>query len=119
MNCMKCGQEIGEDQVFCDACLEEMGKYPVKPGTVVQLPRHKPTSVAKKVYAKWRQTPTAEEQLQRLRRRFRVLMLVWVLTLALLAAFAYPVVKDLLGEETFLPGQNYTSITNADTTDTE
>jgi hypothetical protein len=35
---MKCGREIDESQVFCTECLDEMERYPVKPGTVVQLP---------------------------------------------------------------------------------
>lgn len=38
MNCLKCGREIEEGQVFCNDCLVQMAKYPVKPGTAVQLP---------------------------------------------------------------------------------
>ena len=117
MNCMKCGQEIDEGQVFCASCLEEMGKYPVKPGTVVQLPRQKPVPVAKKVYTKRRQAPTAEELLVKQKRRFRMLLLAWLLTLALLIALAFPTIRDLLMEEKLLPGQNYTTITS--TTQTE
>ena len=41
MYCMKCGKEVKENQVFCDACLVIMEKYPVKPGTHIQLP-HRP-----------------------------------------------------------------------------
>lgn len=33
MNCLKCGREIEEGQVFCNDCLVQMAKYPVKPGT--------------------------------------------------------------------------------------
>lgn len=38
LNCLKCGREIEEGQVFCNDCLVQMAKYPVKPGTAVQLP---------------------------------------------------------------------------------
>ena len=42
MNCMKCGREIGENRVFCDLCLADMEKYPIKPGIAIQLhPRGK------------------------------------------------------------------------------
>ena len=118
MNCMKCGQEIEEGQVFCADCLAEMKEYPVKPGTVVQLPRRKPASVTKKVYAKWRQPPTAEEQLARLKKRFRVLLVIWLVTLALLAVMAYPTIRGLWEEEKLLPGQNYTTITGTGTNET-
>ena len=36
--CLKCGRSAGEDQVFCEACLKDMERYPVKPGTPVVLP---------------------------------------------------------------------------------
>ena len=39
MNCMKCGVEIREDQVFCPECLKVMEAYPIAPGTHVQLPK--------------------------------------------------------------------------------
>ena len=38
MSCMKCGKEVSEGQVFCEECLTEMERYPVKPGTPVLLP---------------------------------------------------------------------------------
>ena len=38
MSCMRCGKETKEDQAFCDECLEEMERYPIKPGTPIQLP---------------------------------------------------------------------------------
>ena len=46
MNCLKCGTEISTDQVFCESCLAEMEKHPVKPDTPVILPtRSKPLPV--------------------------------------------------------------------------
>lgn len=41
MNCTKCGRETAEDAVFCKKCLAVMAQYPVKPGTVIQLPQRK------------------------------------------------------------------------------
>ena len=35
MNCLKCGRDIAEDQLFCESCLEVMDQYPVKSGSVV------------------------------------------------------------------------------------
>ncbi len=51
MRCMKCGREIAEQQAFCEDCLLEMEKYPVKSNTVVQLPpRNDVSAVKKKTY---------------------------------------------------------------------
>lgn len=38
MQCMKCGRDTEDNAVFCPECLGVMGRYPVKPGTIVQLP---------------------------------------------------------------------------------
>ena len=51
MNCMKCGVEIREDQVFCPECLKVMEAYPVAPGTHVHLPKRPPRSADKKAKA--------------------------------------------------------------------
>ena len=39
MSCLKCGQEVSAGQVFCDSCLADMEKHPVKPGTPVVIPK--------------------------------------------------------------------------------
>ena len=39
MKCLKCGAEYPSEQVFCDECLADMARYPVKPGTPVIIPR--------------------------------------------------------------------------------
>lgn len=48
MLCMKCGREIQDSQVFCEKCLSVMQAYPVKPDTVVQIPK-RPARAEKKV----------------------------------------------------------------------
>lgn len=116
MNCMKCGREIEEDQVFCAQCLEDMAQYPVKPGIAILLPHRKETPVLKKIYPKRRQPPTQEEQIHRLKKRVRLFVLLWILTLALLAATVYPTIQYFFGEDMPLPGQNYTTITSGEVT---
>ena len=73
---MKCGKEIKENQVFCDACLVIMNKYPVKPGTHIQIPQRPQSTASRPVSRKRIFTP--EEQLLRLRRSIKGLVLALV-----------------------------------------
>ena len=114
MNCMKCGRDLEPGQVFCAECLAEMEKYPVKPGTVVQLPRRREEMPNKKPTRR-RSPPTPEERIKTLRRRVRVLSGLLLITLGLIVFLAYPWVKDLVDEEQLLPGQNYSSVTTSET----
>ena len=41
MDCMKCGRQTQEKNVFCPKCLADMANYPVKPDTPVILPQRK------------------------------------------------------------------------------
>lgn len=117
MNCMKCGRDIPEEQVFCSLCLEDMDRYPVKPGIAIQLPHRKESPAPKKVHPRRRQLPTPEEQVLRLRKRLKRLILLWLITLMLLAATIYPTVKFFMGNTFLLPGQNYTAITGLNSND--
>ena len=120
MNCMKCGRETGEGRVFCEACLTEMEKYPVKPGTVVQLPRRRNDPVGKKNHPRRKAPPALEEQVRTLRRQNRILIAVFAVTLALLAVTGYFTVQHLLESEgNFLPGQNYSAVTSTEPQETE
>ena len=42
MNCMKCGREVDEGQVFCDDCLESMEQEPINMNTPVLIPAQPP-----------------------------------------------------------------------------
>ena len=106
MYCMKCGQEISEGRVFCPDCLADMEKYPVKPGATVILPQRFQTAAQKKQPAKKR-VPTPEELLEKYRKLLRVSLGLWLVTLLLAAALAYPAYLYVVEEEHFLPGQNY------------
>lgn len=114
MNCLKCGREVAEGQVFCTGCLEVMDKYPVKPGIAIQLPGKKDIPSAKKQPQKRKQPPTVEEQLHRLKKKMRRVILLWLVTLLLLAATVYPAFKFFTGDLFPLPGQNYTTITTTE-----
>lgn len=39
MKCLKCGRET--QGTFCDTCLEDMQRHPVKPGSIVLLPKER------------------------------------------------------------------------------
>lgn len=120
MLCMKCGRELETEQAFCDDCLAEMEKYPVKPGTVVQLPPQRQEPVVKK-QTNHRRHPAVplEDQVKRLKRRVAALSCALVLALAAAAGLGYLAAKEYIDYHTgFLPGQNYSSMTPAETTDT-
>lgn len=114
MNCMKCGRDIEEGQVFCSSCLEVMAKYPVKPGIAIQLPNKKDHSPVKKAASKRKQPPAPEEQIRKLKKRIRGLVLLWLVTLVLLAAAVYPTLMYFTGNQMRLPGQNYTTVTSTE-----
>jgi len=70
MNCIKCGINIPENQVFCDSCLADMENYPVKPDITVTLPPRKEAPVSKKKAR--RRTIPPEEQLRRMKIKLRL-----------------------------------------------
>jgi len=116
VNCLKCGREIEEGQVFCSSCLDVMQKYPVKQGIAILLPHRKDLPVQKKSHLRRRQPVTPEEQILRLKRRLSRVVVLWLVTLLLLAATIYPTVEFFLGKSFHRTGQNYTAIVNEDST---
>lgn len=113
MQCLKCGREIPSEQVFCPACLTEMEKYPVKPGTVVNIPRRPSQSPAKKAPGHRYPAVPMEEQVQKLKKRVTVLIFALILALAVIAGLCWLGVKQYFSQENkLLPGQNYSSVTD-------
>ena len=110
MNCMRCSIEIEEGQVFCESCLADMKRHPVKPETHIQLPS-RPAPEAVKKQAPRKRTPTPEERIYRLRK-----VVVW-LSVALAAvllflSFSLYLLIDMVSEkpEQENIGQNYSTI---------
>lgn len=108
MNCIKCGRETPSEQVFCEDCLLDMEKHPVKPGTVVLLPKRKETAAPKKT-SKRRVLPL-EDQVKVLRKRVRLLAVLLLIFICLSAALAKPAI-DHMTEDHFKKGQNYHTVT--------
>lgn len=107
MNCMKCGRETPREQVFCEDCLLEMEKYPVKPGTVVFLPRNRVNTPPKK--ASKRRVLSLEDQVKLLKKRVRILAVLVILLLGAVIAMAYPTFQHLMESQTKI-GQNYNTV---------
>ena len=108
MNCMKCGRELKEQQVFCARCLSEMARYPVKPNTVVQLPVHRPAPAVKKPHRKPEVKP--EETIRHLQTRIHWLLILLVVLLLLLAtAVNFIMFGSRRQEPGQQIGQNYTT----------
>ena len=111
MNCMKCGRETISEQVFCPDCQVEMKKYPVRPGTVVQIPNRKTASSVRKQVKK--KTVPLEEQVKILKKRCRTLFLLLVVAVAIAIAMSFPALEHLM-ENHYKPGQNYTTVTTTE-----
>ena len=87
MNCMKCGREVEDGQVFCPECLEQMEEEPIRIATAVHIPRQ-PT----KGTATHRPVLHPEEEIKRLERaneRLRVWVILLAMATLLLAMAAY------------------------------
>ena len=108
---MKCGREILEGQVFCQECRADMERYPVKPGTVVQLPKRREGAPVRRNIGR-RRTATPEEQIAKLRKSLRIVIALWVIAVVLLCAALYPAALYFMEEDHFLPGQNYSVMEN-------
>ena len=108
MNCLKCGRET--DQTFCEACREEMTRYPVKPGTIVQLPKDRSASYPRRSQD-WRDTVSPETQIKNQKRIIRRLAsAVAVLTVLLLVA-GFLMFRVLRSNTQPPVGQNFSTVT--------
>ena len=88
MNCLKCGREIDEGQVFCGDCLLDMQKYPVKPGAAVLLPPQAKEEPSQKGPPRRRGKPTPDDQIRSLRIRVRGLAALLAVCVVLLAVLS-------------------------------
>lgn len=108
MGCMKCGRDVQEEQIFCESCLADMEKYPVKSGAPVNIPIRKTEQAVRRAPTRKKLSP--EDQIKRLRKLNRILSFLLALTLTLVFFLGYISILHFMEEERFLPGQNYSSI---------
>lgn len=112
MQCLRCGRECQNEQVFCADCLESMKAYPVKPGTAVQLPDRR-LLVTEKRASPRRRTLSAEEQVLQLRKTVRTLIVTVAILSVVLGLTAGLLFHSLSNPASSLPGnlgRNYTTI---------
>jgi hypothetical protein len=110
--CLKCARPCQENQAFCDECLADMRKHPVKPGVVVLLPQQERRT---KAPARRRHVASSpEEQLAKLKKRVTALWLALILSLSAAGVLGYVSVTNYLTqkENRPLPGQNYSGETS-------
>ena len=109
MNCLKCGRETQQSQVFCQACQEIMQNYPVKPGTVIHLPS-RDTSVLEKKQTPEQWEEQSDDQLHKLRRLTRWLTATIALLSLLLCIATGMLVHTLnMNANASAIGRNYTT----------
>jgi hypothetical protein len=115
MNCMKCGAETPDTQVFCDHCLSVMEDYPIKPGTHFHLPKRALAEDEQKKPAKKKRAPSPEEQISALRMKvLRLRLVAVILTFVLCVVSAFLVLKLYQDFSTPETGRNYTIDTSMD-----
>ena len=110
MHCMKCGIEIEDGQVFCESCLADMKRYPVKPEAKIQLPS-RPTQEAVKKPTPRNKVLTPEKKILRLQKTVKWLSTALVVAL-LLVSFSCYLLAELITEKPAEDniGQNYNTI---------
>lgn len=105
MYCMKCGKDTKSDQFFCQECLEEMERYPVKPDTPVYLP---PVTRQERKTQRFTPPPAPEEQVAQLRRTNRRLRVFLLLAVLILGLVCYLWLWPKETQEPADKGRNYT-----------
>ena len=107
MNCMRCGREIPDEQVFCPECLAEMEKCPVKPDATVRIPRRPDPALRKNTRRKG--TPE-EEQIRHLKKQVHILALLLIIAAIVIVVLSIRAIRTAVEDTiSFLPGQNYSS----------
>lgn len=116
MNCIKCGAEIKNSGVFCENCLADMEKYPVKPNITVHLP-DRPVSVPTRKRSRRQKHIKPEDQIHHLKKVRNWLIVLLIAALLAFAAASSMVLYLLEGEEiSWDIGQNYGTIESTEET---
>ena len=114
MNCLKCGTEIPGEQVFCDSCLADMERHPVKPGTPVNIPKRSKPLPVKRTYRKIMKPEELIASQRNMIGWLLFLILVLLLTIGVLVFFVFyyrdlsegiprqlPALAEIVSRETF------------------
>jgi len=110
MNCMKCGRETADDQVFCELCLKEMESSPVKPGTVVLIPSRQEEEIRKNPHRR-KPLPTPSEQIIRLKKKLLWTRIALALLLLLCGLLCFAVGRVAIEWDAGnIMGQNYSTV---------
>lgn len=115
MKCMRCARETAPQQVFCNACLEDMARHPVRSDTPIYLPVRKSKEAPRKKSRRFRRERTAEEMVMILRKRVKVLTAITVILVMMLsAAMAGVWLAKKQGADLSIPniGQNFKTVTD-------
>jgi len=116
MNCMKCGIEIPENQVFCDHCLALMQKHPIKPGVHIHLPKRAVADSEQKKTPKKKRTLSPEEQISALKLKILRMRLTIVILAFVVCVVSGLLVLKIYNTQNTSPttGRNYTIDTSMD-----
>ena len=115
MKCLRCARETAPQQVFCNACLEDMARHPVRSDTPIYLPVRKPKEAPRKKSRRFRRERTAEEMVMILRKRVKVLTAITVILVMMLSAATAGVwLAKRQGADLSIPniGQNFKTVTD-------
>ena len=115
MKCMRCARETAPQQVFCNACLEDMARHPVRSDTPIYLPVRKSKEAPRKKSRRFRRERTAEEMVMILRKRVKVLTAITVILVMMLSAATAGVwLAKKQGADLSIPniGQNFKTVTD-------
>lgn len=115
MKCLRCARETAPQQVFCNACLEDMARHPVRSDTPIYLPVRKPKEAPRKKSRRFRRERTAEEMVMILRKRVKVLTAITVILVMMLSAATAGVwLAKKQGADLSIPniGQNFKTVTD-------
>ena len=111
MNCLRCGRETVQENVFCNACLGYMEEYPIKPGTAVQIPDRE--AYFEKNQPAPRNHVSPEAIISKLRRTVRVLVAVLLILSLCLGVTTWFLFQSISVQRFTMPGdmgRNYTAV---------
>lgn len=109
MNCLRCGAEAPENQVFCDHCLSVMEQYPIKSGAPIHLPKRALSADVPQKPIRKKRAPSPEEQISALRLKvLRLRLAVAILVFALCVTGGFLLWKLSQQYSTPETGRNYT-----------